>query len=189
MRLRLEIAPWWAHGGLYFLLILGTLALVFWDGEPSTTKVAVSVSISAVLGLWFARGSRKQVAFVRETLSTVEPEHRVEAFNATLFGPIPTDPATLRAAAQLARPNLAGTPAKWMAVYAVLLILTHLDEQPKVSDLVMTAFFAAMAVYSWINPIRLDARARLLVQADEQQDIIDGHNDCSPITEPLRLRR
>lgn len=174
---------------LYFLLILGTLALAFWDGEPSTTKVAVSASISAVLGLWFARVGRKRVAFVRETLSAVESERRAEAFNAPLFGPIPADPDVLRAAAALAQPNLGSTPVKWMAVYAALLILTNLDGRLKVSDLLMVAFFSAMGVYSWISPIRLDARAQLLIQASEQQPIVNGHDGESPITQPLRLHR
>lgn len=177
------------HWALYFLLALGALVVAFWGDEPSTTKVTVSASISVALGLWLARVGRKRVAFVRETLSAVEPERRAEAFNAPLFGPIPTDPATLRAAAQLAQPNLGSTPAKWFAVYALLLILLNLDGQPKVRDLVIVAFFTAMAVYSWVNPIRLDARAQLLIQANERQEIVDGHDDGSPITKPLRVQR
>ncbi|TDZ43148.1 hypothetical protein CCUG63695_03128 [Mycobacteroides franklinii] len=177
------------HWALYSLLTLGALAVAFWGGELSTTKVAVSVSISGVLGLWFARAGRKRAAFVRETLIAVEPERRAEAFNAPLFGPIPTDPTVLRAAAALAQPNLGSTPTKWMAVYAALLILTHLDGQLRVRDLVVVAFFAAMGVYAWISPIRLDARAQLLIQAAERQEIAGGHNDGSPITEPLRVQR
>lgn len=163
--------------------------MAFWDDGVSTTKVAVSASISAVLGLWFARVGRKRAAFVRETLGALEPKRRAEAFNAPLFGPIPTDPAILRAAAALAQPNLGSTPTKWMAVYAALLILTNLDGQLRVRDLVMVAFFAAMGVYTWISPIRLDARAQLLIQAVERQKFVDGHNDGSPITEPLRVQR
>lgn len=174
---------------LYSLLTLGALAVAFWDGGLSTTKVTVSVSISAVLGLWFARAGRKRVAFVRETLSAVESERRAEAFNAPLFGPIPADPDVLRAAVVLAQPNIGSTPVKWMAVYAALLILTNLDGRPKVGDLMMVAFFSAMAVYSWISPIRLDARAQLLIQAAEQQAIVNGHDDGSPITKPLRVQR
>ncbi len=171
---------------LYSLLTLGVLAVAFWDGEQSTTKVAASGSVSAVLGLWFALAGRKRATFVRETLSAVEPERQAEAFNAPLFGPIPTDPAVLRAAAALAQPNLGSTPTKWMAVYAALLILANLDGQLRVRDLVMVAFFAAMGVYTWISPIRLDARAQLLIQAVERQKFVDGHNDGSPITQPLR---
>ncbi|WP_286151307.1 MULTISPECIES: hypothetical protein [unclassified Mycobacterium] len=189
MRLRLEIAPWWVHLVLHSQLALGVLAVAFWDGELSATKVAVSVSVSAVLGVWFALAGRKRATFVRETLSAVEPERRAEAFNAPLFGPIPTDPAVLRAAAALAQPNLGSTPTKWMAVYAALLILTNLNAQPKVGDLLMVAFFTAMGVYTWISPIRLDARAQLLIQATELQEIADGHNDGSPITKPLRVQR
>lgn len=174
---------------LYVLLTLGILAVAFWDDAPSATKVVVIASISVALGLWLAHLGRKRAAFVRETLSTVVPERRAEAFNAPLFGPIPTDPATLRAATQLAQPNLGGTPAKWLAVYAVLLILTRLDGQLKVRDLVMVAFFAAMGVYSWVSPIRLDARAQLLIQASERLDIANGHDDGSPITKPLRVQR
>lgn len=177
------------HWALYLLLTLGTLAVVFWDGEPSATKVTVTASISAALGLWLARVGRKRAAFVRETLSTVEPERQADAFNAPLFGPIPTDPAVLRAAAQLAQPNLGSTPTKWMTAYALLLILSNLDGHTKVSDLLMVAFFSAMAVYSWISPIRLDARAQLLIQAAEQQAIVNGHDDDSPITKPLRVQR
>ncbi|MEU9806201.1 hypothetical protein [Mycobacterium sp. NPDC050853] len=189
MRLRLEIAPWWAHWALYFLLTLGALAVGFWNGEPSTIKVVASTSISAVLGLWFARIGRKRAAFVHETLSTVEPERRAEAFNAPLFGPIPTDPATLRAATQLAQPNLGSTPTRWMAVYAVLLMLANLDGHFKVRDLVMVALFAAMGVYSWINPIRLDARAQLLIQASERQAFLNSDSDDSSTTQPLRLQQ
>ncbi|WP_234797999.1 hypothetical protein [Mycobacteroides chelonae] len=165
------------------------MALAFWDDGVSTTKVAVSASISAVPGLWFALVGRKRAAFVRETLGALEPKRRAEVFNAPLFGPIPTDPAILRAAAALAQPNLGSTPTKWMAVYATLLILTNLDGQPRVRDLVMVAFFAAMGVYAWISPIRLDARAQLLIQALERQELVDGHNDGSPITEPLWVQR
>ncbi|OHU71838.1 hypothetical protein BKG86_01745 [Mycobacteroides chelonae] len=174
---------------MYSLLTLGAVALAFWDDGVSTTKVAVSASISAVPGLWFALVGRKRAAFVRETLGALEPKSRAEAFNAPLFGPIPTDPAILRAAAALAQPNLGSTPTKWMAVYATLLILTNLDGQLKVRDLVIVAFFAAMGVYSWINPIRLDARAQLLIQASERQAIVNDHDGDSPITQPLRLRR
>lgn len=189
VRLRLEIAPWWVHWALYCLLALGMLTVAFWDGEPSATKLTVSASVSAALGLWLALVGRRRVAFVRETLSTVEPERRAEAFNAPLFGPIPTDPAVLRAAALLAQPNLGSTPTKWVTVYTVLLILSNLDGQPNVRDLVMVAFFAAMAAYSWISPIRLDARAQLLVEAAGRQAIVDGHDDDAPITQPLELRR
>lgn len=171
------------------MLPFGLLAMFFWEGELSTTQVAVSGSLSVALVLWFVRVSRKRVVFVRETLSAVEPERRAEAFNAPLFGPVPTDPAILRAAALLAQPNLGGRPSRWMAVCAVLLFLTNFDGHLKVSDLVMVAIFAALGVYSWIDPIRLDARAQLLVEAAGRQAIVDGHDDDSPGAQPLELRR
>lgn len=130
---------------------------------------------------------RKRAAVLREVLKDVAPQYHRAVYNARNFGPTPTDPAALQAAARLAAPNLGEQRSVWMIVAAAIFILTRIPDALAgglgLQDFAMAVCFTATAVYGWINPVRLDARAQLVTQAAARLPIIN-HDDLTS-TQPL----
>ncbi|SHR74898.1 hypothetical protein [Mycobacteroides abscessus] len=187
MGLRFELAPLPAHWVFFTSVLFGGIAVLFFDNTSSTPEFGVAAAGSVLVGLWIGLSHRKRAAFLREVLKDVAPQYHRQVYNAPNFGPIPTDPAALWAAARLAAPNLGEQRSTGMAVVGVLVVLGRipdaLNHNLDLQDFALAVCLAATAVYGWIHPVRLDARAQLVTQAAAHLPIIN--NDDSTSTQPL----
>ncbi|WP_157932345.1 hypothetical protein [Mycobacteroides abscessus] len=187
MGLRFELAPWPAHWVFFTSVLFGGIAVLFFDNTSSIAEFGVVGTASVLIGLWIGLSHRKRAALLREVLKDVAPQYHRQAYNAPNFGPIPTDPAALRAAARLAAPNLDKQRSGWMIVAATIFILTRFPDALAgglgLQDFAMAVCLSAMAVYGWINPVRLYSRAQLVTQAAARLPIIN--HDDSTSTQPL----
>ena len=187
MGLKFILAPWPAHWVFFTSVLFGGIAVLFFDHTSSTPEFGVAATASVLIGLWISVSLRKRAAVLRELLKDVAPQYHRAVYNAPNFGPIPTDPAALRAAARLAAPNLGEQRSIWMIVAAAIFILTRIPDALAgglgLQDYALAVCLAATAVYGWINPVRLDARAQLVTQAAARLPIINY--DDSTSTQPL----
>lgn len=191
MGLRFELAPWPAHWLLFTSVLFGGIAVLFFDNTSSTPEFGVAAAVSVLIGLWISLSHRQRAAFLREVLKDVAPQYHRQVYSAPTFGPVPTDPAALRAAARLAAPNLGEQRSAWMIVAAVPFGLTRipdaLDGSLGLQDSALLVCLAVIGVYGWVNPVRLDARAQLVTQAAARLPIINSDNTAT--TQPLpRIR-
>ncbi|MGC7268555.1 hypothetical protein RBA06_21210, partial [Mycobacteroides abscessus subsp. abscessus] len=123
-----ELAPWPAHGVFFTSVLFGGIAVLFFDNTSSIAEFGVAATASVLIGLWIGLSHRKRAAVLREVLKGVAPQYHRQAYNAPHFGPIPTDPAALHAAARLAAPNLGEQRSPGMAVVGVLVVLGRIPD-------------------------------------------------------------
>lgn len=173
--IRLALAPWWIQWTAYAILIFtaaGIPVAVINHREPGRWLgwwIGIAV-VALVVGLVWSLAARSRAPQLRQLLDGLTPAQHRQAAKAVLSGPIPTDPAIRRAAARLAerqRTSLSPGLRKaliWIMVADTLMQLGTSAFGSKITfaTLSSASTFAAMAVFWWLYPSVLEARAQLL---------------------------
>ncbi|WP_234804788.1 hypothetical protein [Mycobacteroides abscessus] len=178
MWIRLALAPWWIQWLAYSALIFTTAGIpvaIVNRHEPGQWLgwwIGIAI-VALVVGLVCSLAARSRAPQLRQMLDGLTPAQYRQATRAVLSGPIPSDPAVQRAAAQLAeRWSSAMSPRfhkvlVWTMAANVVIQLGGSAFGSKITFTTLSSatMFAAMAVFWWLYPPLLEARAQLLAGA------------------------
>ncbi|WP_237159648.1 hypothetical protein [Mycobacteroides abscessus] len=179
MWIRLALAPWWiqwlAYSALIFIAAVVPVAIINREDEQGQWLgwwIGIAV-VALVVGLVCALAARSRAPQLYQALDGLTPAQYRQASKAVLFGPIPTDPAIRRAAARLAERQRSSTSPKlrkallWIMAANVFIQLgsSAFGSRITFATLSSATIFAAMAVFWWLYPPLLEARAQLLAVA------------------------
>lgn len=177
--IRLALAPWWiqwlAYSALIFIAAGVPVAIINREDEQGQWLgwwIGIAV-VALVVGLVCALAARSRAPQLYQAFDGLTPAQYRQASEAVLFGPIPTDPAIRRAAARLAERQRSSTSPKlrkallWIMAANVFIQLgsSALGSKITFATLSSATIFAAMAVFWWLYPPLLEARAQLLAVA------------------------
>ncbi|TDZ42436.1 hypothetical protein CCUG63695_02410 [Mycobacteroides franklinii] len=173
--IRLALAPWWIQWPVYAALIFTAAGIpvgVINRNEPGQWPGWwIGIAVAALLvGLVWSLAARSRAPQLRQLLDGLTPAQYPQAAKAVLAGPIPTDPAIRHAAARLAERQRTSMSPKlrktlmWIMVADALIQLSTSAFGSKITFTTLSSatIFAAMAVFWWLYPPLLEARARLL---------------------------
>ncbi len=176
--IRLALAPWWIQWLVYSALIFTTagipVAIINHNEQGQWLGWWIGIAVVAlVVGLVWALAAWTKAPQLRQMLDGLTPAQYQQATKAVLSGPIPTDPAIRRAAARLAERQRSSTSPKlrkallWIMAANVFIQLgsSALGSKITFTTLSSATMFAAMAVFWWLYPPLLEARAQLLAGA------------------------
>lgn len=173
--IRLALAPWWIQWLVYTALIFtaaGIPVAVINRNEPGQWlgwRIGIAV-VALLVGLVWSWAARSRAPQLRQLLDGLTPAQYRQAAKAVLSGPIPTDPAIRRAAARLAERQRTSLPPGlrkaliWIMAADTLMQLGTSAFGSKITFATLSSatIFAAMAVFWWLYPPLLEARAQLL---------------------------
>ncbi|SHP03728.1 Uncharacterised protein [Mycobacteroides abscessus subsp. abscessus] len=179
--IRLALAPWWIQWLVYSAPIFTTagvpVAIINLKEQGQWLGWWIGIAIVALIGgLVWALAAWTKAPQLRQLLDGLTPAQYRLAAKAVLSGPIPTDPAIRRAAARLAASAVqrrlgATTPGvrKFLIGTMFVTILFRLGDfafgRPVTFVNFYTAvLFAGLAVFYWLYPPLLAARAELLAR-------------------------
>lgn len=176
--IRLALAPWWIQWLVYSALIFTTAGIpvaIVNRHEPGQWLgwwIGIAI-VALVVGLVCSLAARSRAPQLRQMLDGLTPTQYQQATRAVLSGPIPADPAIQRAAARLAeRGSSAMSPRfhkvlVWTMAANVVIQLGGSAFGSKITFTTLSSatMFAAMAVFWWLYPPLLEARAQLLAGA------------------------
>ncbi|WP_232785284.1 hypothetical protein [Mycobacteroides chelonae] len=178
MWIRLALAPWWiqwlAYSALIFIGAGVPVAVINREDEQGQWLgwwIGIAV-VALVVGLVWALAARSRAPQLRQLLDGLTPAQYRQAAKAVLSGPIPADPAIQRAAARLAeRWSSAMSPRfhkalVWIMAANVVIQLGSSAFGATISFVTVcnAAVFPGMAVFWWLYPPLLEARAELLAR-------------------------
>ncbi|RIR60146.1 hypothetical protein D2E61_08495 [Mycobacteroides abscessus] len=134
----------------------------------------IGIAIVALgVGLVCSLAARSRAPQLRQMLDGLTPAQYRQATKAVLSGPIPADPAVQRAAARLAERWISEMSPRfhkvlvWTMAANVVIQLGSSAFGSKINFTTLSSatMFAAMAVFWWLYPPLLEARAQLLAGA------------------------
>lgn len=179
--IRLALAPWWIQWLVYSALIFtgaGIPVVIVNRHEPGRwLGWWIGIAIVALgVGLVCSLAARSRAPQLRQMLDGLTPAQYRQATKAVLSGPTPADPAVQRAAARLAQ-NTIERQLRMMspAVRRFLIgsMAVNVFIQVGISATGATISFATVcnaavftwaAVFWWLYPPLLEARAELLAR-------------------------
>ncbi|ALR12214.1 hypothetical protein MYCSP_13185 [Mycobacteroides saopaulense] len=135
------------------------------------TGIAV---VALVVGLVWALAARSRAPQLRQLLDGLTPAQYRQAAKAVLSGPIPAEPAVRRAAARLAQNTIERqlrmmTPAVRKLLIGIMAVnvliqvgISATGAITSFTTICNAAVFAGLAVFWWLYPPLLEARAELL---------------------------
>ncbi|RIS79124.1 hypothetical protein D2E44_20900 [Mycobacteroides abscessus] len=178
--IRLALAPWriqWlAYSALIFIAAGIPVAIINREdkqGQWLGWWIGIAV-VALVVGLVWALAARSRAPQLQQLLDGLTPAQYRQAAKAVLSGPIPTDPAIRRAAARLAQNTIDRQLRMMTPVVRKFLIgsmAVNVFIQVGISATGATISFATVcnaavftwaAVFWWLYPPLLEARAQLL---------------------------
>ncbi|WP_234881078.1 hypothetical protein [Mycobacteroides salmoniphilum] len=179
MWIKLALAPWWIQWLVYSALIFTAagvpVAIINRNEQGQWLGWWIGIAVVAlVVGLVWALAARSRAPQLRQLLDGLAPAQYRQAAKAVLSGPIPTDPAIRRAAARLAQraverqfPRISPVVCQllmWaMGVNALFQVgSAALGATISFVTVFNAAVFSGMAVFWWLYPSLLQARAHLL---------------------------
>ncbi|MBF9350318.1 hypothetical protein BKG80_06790 [Mycobacteroides chelonae] len=181
--IRLALAPWWiqwfAYSALIFIAAGIPVAVINREdkqGQWLGWWIGIAV-VALVVGLVWALAARSRAPQLHQMLDGLTPAQYRQASKAVLFGPIPSDPAIRRAAAHLAQNTIERqlrvmSPAvrKFLIGSMAVNVLIQVGISATGATISFTtvfnaAVFTGTAVYWWLYPPLLEARAQLLAGA------------------------
>ncbi|QOF26696.1 hypothetical protein E3G43_000218 [Mycobacteroides abscessus] len=176
--IRLALAPWWVQWLVYSALIFtgaGIPVVIVNRHEPGRwLGWWIGIAIVALgVGLVCSLAARSRAPQLRQMLDGLTPAQYRQATKAVLSGPIPADPAVQRAAARLAERWISAMSPRfhkvlvWTMAANVVIQLGSSAFGSKITFTTLSSatMFAAMAVFWWLYPPLLEARAQLLAGA------------------------
>jgi hypothetical protein len=125
MRAALAVAPRWAQSvaaGVFFALMFALMYRAW--GEDWGTVIASGVVTSVIYSAFAYRTGLTRDRELRETLTPLNPARRRIAVRAAHRGPVPSDPAVLGAALDIAGYDLAHTKENRVFARIVMAALT-----------------------------------------------------------------
>ncbi|WP_236737498.1 hypothetical protein [Mycobacteroides franklinii] len=179
MWIRLALAPWWIQWLGYTALIFvsaGVPVAVINRNKPGQWLgwwIGIAV-VALVVGLVCSLAAQSRAPQLRQLLDGLTPAQYRQAAKAVLSGPIPADPAIRRAAARLAQnaverqlrvmsPALRKSLIGFMALNVLVqLSVSAFGTTISFSTVSNAAVFTGIAVFWWLYPPLLEARAQLL---------------------------
>ncbi|WP_237161201.1 hypothetical protein [Mycobacteroides salmoniphilum] len=182
MWIRLALAPWWIQWPVYTALIFTgagiPVAIINRNEQGQWLGWWIGIAVVAlVCGLVWSLAAWSRAPELHRLLDGLTPAQYRQATKAVLSGPIPTDPAIRRAAARLAERAVQRrlgitTPGvrKFLIGIMSINVLFRLGDfafgRPVTFINFSTAVaFAGAAVFYWLYPPLLEARAQLLAGA------------------------
>lgn len=178
--IRLALAPCWVQWPVYSALIFIAagvpVAVINREDEQGQWLgwwIGIAV-VALVVGLVWALAARSRAPQLRQLLDGLTPAQFRQAAKAVLSGPIPADPVIRRAAARLAQraverqfrsisPVVSQVLVWAMGVNAfVQLVSAAFGATISFVTVFNAAFFSGLAVFWWLYPPLLQARAQLL---------------------------
>lgn len=180
--IRLALAPWWIQWPVYTALIFTTagipVAIINRNEQGQWLGWWIGIAMVAlVVGLVWALAARSRAPQLHQMLDGLTPAQYRQAAKAVLSGPIPTDSAIRRAAARLAQNAverqlrvMSPTVRKALIGFMALNVLIQLSVPAfgstiSFSTVSNAATFTGIAVFWWLYPPLLEARAQLLADA------------------------
>ncbi|WP_235659173.1 hypothetical protein [Mycobacteroides abscessus] len=182
MWIRLALAPWWIQWLVYSALIFTAagvpVAIINREDEQGQWLgwwIGIAV-VALVVGLVWALAARSRAPQLRQLLDGLTPAQYRQAAKAVLSGPIPADPAIQRAAARLAQNTIERhlrimSPAvrRFLIGSMAVNVLIQVGISATVATISFatvcnTAVFTWAAVFWWLYPPLLEARAELLAR-------------------------
>lgn len=177
--IRLALAPWWIQWLVYSALIFTAagipVAVINRNEQGQWLGWWIGVAVVAlVVGAVCSLATRARAPQLRQLLDGLTPAQYRQAAKAVLSGPIPIDPAIRRAAARLAQNTVERqlrvmSPAvrKSLIGFMALNVLIQLSVSAfgatiSFSTVSNAAVFTGIAVFWWLYPPLLEARAQLL---------------------------
>ncbi|KRQ26421.1 hypothetical protein AOT83_19015 [Mycobacteroides sp. H001] len=187
--IRLALAPWpiqWlAYSALIFIAAGVPVAIINREDEQGQWLgwwIGIAV-VALVVGLVWALAARSRAPQLYQAFDGLTPAQYRQASKAVLSGPIPADPTIRRAAARLAQNTIDRQLRMMTPVVRKFLIgsmAVNVLIQVGISATGATisfvtvynaAIFAGMAVFWWLYPPLLEARAQLLADARRTPNI------------------
>lgn len=178
--IRLALAPLWMQWPVYGVLIFAAagipVAVINREDEQGQWLgwwIGIAV-VALVVGLVWALAARSRASQLRQLLDGLTPAQYRQAAKAVLSGPIPADPAIRRAAARLAQraverqfrsiSPVVSQVLVWAMGVNALFQLGSAAFRATISFVTVfnAAFFSGLAVFWWLYPPLLQARAQLL---------------------------
>lgn len=178
--IRLALAPWWiqwlAYSALIFIAAGVPVAVINREDEQGQWLgwwIGIAV-VALVVGLVWALAARSRAPQLRQLLDGLTPGQYRQAAKAVLSGPIPADPAIRRAAARLAQRAVERQFRSISPVVCQVLVWAMgVNASIQVGSAAFgatisfitvfnAAAFSGMAVFWWLYPPLLQARAQLL---------------------------
>lgn len=177
--IRLALAPWWIQWPVYTTLIFASAGIPVTiinrneQGQWLGWWIGIAV-VAVVVGLVWALAARSRAPQLRQLLDGLTPAQYRQAAKAVLSGPIPADPAIRRAAARLAQraverqfrsisPVVCQVLVWAMGVNAFIQVgSAAFGATISFVTVFNAAVFSGMAVFWWLYPPLLQARAQLL---------------------------
>ncbi|WP_227457841.1 hypothetical protein [Mycobacteroides chelonae] len=181
MWIRLALAPWWIQWPVYSALIFTAagipVAIINRNEQGQWLGWWIGITTVALVGgLAWALATRSRTPQLRQLLDGLTPAQYRQASKAVLSGPIPTDPAIRRAAARLAQNTIERqlrimSPAVRrfligsMAVNVIIQVgISANGATISFATVCNAAVFTWAAVFWWLYPPLLEARAELLAR-------------------------
>ncbi|WP_237158268.1 hypothetical protein [Mycobacteroides franklinii] len=180
MWIRLALAPWWiqwlAYAAMFFIAAGVPVAVINREDEQGQWLgwwIGIAV-MALVVGLVWALAARSRTPELRGLLDGLTPAQYRQVSKAVLSGPIPADPAIRRAAARLAQraverqfrsiSPLVRQVLVWAMGVNALIQVGSAAFGATISFITVfnAAFFSGLAVFWWLYPPLLQARAQLL---------------------------
>ncbi|AKP61065.1 hypothetical protein MAUC22_15855 [Mycobacteroides abscessus UC22] len=180
--IRLALAPWWiqwlAYSALIFIAAGVPVAVINREDEQGQWPgwwIGIAV-VALVVGLAWALASRSRAPQLRQLLDGLTPAQYRQAAKAVLSGPIPADPAIQRAAARLAEKTIERqlrmmTPTVRKFLIGIMAVNVSIQVGISATGAITSfttvcnaAVFAGLAVFWWLYPPLLEARAQLLAR-------------------------
>lgn len=175
--LRLALAPWWVQWPVYSAAYFVVWTLYIYVFVPRQIWI-VSVGVSIVLGLLFSLfQGRKHRQELLPMVADIAPGDYREIAGAPRVGLPPADPVVLHAAARVAyyrafvSMRQRQISAVMMAFCMGWLMIYSVMEGVSIAGLLLAALVGIYGAYSWINPLLLQARSDILVQAAYQNPL------------------